>query len=146
MGTSSRRLMATESGRMEKVSTAKMQRVWFKGERWSELAGQEVKMLEVAVEVERTRILRVYSVLPYRTRFDADGRPHPDNITQAHVRMRRALGSYIGQPATMDDQIAALQADASHFWEPTESQWAQAAELLGVPLDELKAARFRSTE
>jgi hypothetical protein len=143
MGTSSRRLMVTELGRMEKVSTAKMQRVWFKGERWSELAGQEVKMLEVAIEVERTRILRVYRVLPYRARFDADGRPHPDEIKRAMVRMSRVLG---GQPATVDDQIAALQADASHFWEPTESQWEQSAHLLGVPVGDLKAAQFRMPE
>jgi len=131
---------------MEKVSTAKMQRVWFKGERWQELAGQEVKMLEVAVEVERTRILHIYRALPYRMLFDADGRPHRWNVARAVLRRGHAIGSYIGKPASMDEHIAALQADANYFWEPTESQWMQAAELLGVAVDELKAARFRSTE
>jgi hypothetical protein len=131
---------------MEKVSTAKLQRVWFKGERWQELAGQEVKMLEVAVEVERTRILHIYRALPYRMLFDADGRPHPGNMSRAVLRRSRAIGAYIGKPASMDEHIAALQADANYFWEPTEGQWMQAAELLGVPLEDLKAARFRTPD
>ena len=139
MGNTIRHLVAKQ-GRVEKISTAKMLRVWLRGERWTEYAGQELKVMEVAVEVERTKILRVLRVLPYRTRFDADGRPHPDDLWNAKKRMARTLEV---KPPTAEEQIAHLQEDASHFWEPTESEWAQAAELLGVRVADLLKAKWR---
>lgn len=138
MGVSTRRFVATASGRIEKISSARVTRVWLQGESWPEYAGQELKMLEVSVEVDRTRVLRVLRVLPYRTRLDAQGRPDPGELWRAQERIRRALGSYIGRPPTIDERIAHLQADASYFWEPTDSEWSQAAVLLGVPAADLK--------
>jgi len=52
MGYSTRYFVATPSGRVEKISAARLMRVWFRGERWPEYAGQELKLLEVAVEVD----------------------------------------------------------------------------------------------
>jgi hypothetical protein len=139
MGHTSRHLVAKPGG-VEKLSTAKLHRVWLRGEQWAEYAGQELKVMEVALEVERTKILRVVRVLPYRTRFDADGRPHPDELWNAKKRMARTLEV---KPPTAEEQIAHLQEDASHFWEPTESEWAQAAELLGVRVSDLLEAKWR---
>jgi hypothetical protein len=115
-------------------------RVWFRGEQWPEYAGQELKLLEVAVEVDHARVLRVMCALPYRTRFDVEGRPDQEELQRAKVRVGRILGPRL---RTTDEQIADLQADASHFWEPTESEWSQAADLLGVRVNDLRNARYR---
>jgi hypothetical protein len=142
MGYTIRHLVAKPGG-VEKISTAKMERVWLRDERWPEYAGQELKILSLTLEVERTKILPVVRVLPYRTRLTADGLPDPGDVWRAKKRMARALDSYLSKPPTAEEQIAHLQEDASYFWEPTEGQWMQSAELLGVPVADLKAARFR---
>jgi hypothetical protein len=139
MGNTIRHLVAKD-GRVEKISTAKILRVWLRGERWPEYAGQELKVMELALEVDRTKILRVLRVLPYRTRFDAEGRPHRDELWKAKKRMARTLESKL---PTAEEQIAHLQEDASHFWEPTDTEWAQAAGLLGVLVSDLVEAKWR---
>jgi hypothetical protein len=54
------------------------------------------------------------------------------------------VGRIRGPPRrTTDEQIADLQADASHFWEPAASEWSQAADLLGVRVADLRKARYR---
>jgi hypothetical protein len=75
----------------------------------TDYAGQELKALEVVVEVEKRRVLNVLRVLPYRTRLGKDGRPHKD---EARKQMARAFS---GNPTTIDEQIARLQADAELF-------------------------------
>jgi hypothetical protein len=117
-----------------------MERIWLHGERWPECAGQEVKLMEVALEVDRTRILRVLSALPHRVQFTADGRPNPDDPWNAKTRIERAFTS---TSPTAEEQIEHLQADASYFWEPTENEWAKAAYLIGVRVADLRKAKFR---
>ena len=144
MGYSSRQFMATPSGRIEKVSFAKLHRIWFKNERWPEVAGQEVKMLEVSVEVDRTRVVRVLRVLPYRRSVDADGDIDRDReLHRGAERYDAYLKRRLNRPTTMDAEIARLEADANYFWEPTESEWNQVAALLGVPVADLKASQHR---
>lgn len=77
---------------------------------------------------------------PIPTRFDVEGRPDQEELQRAKVRVGRILGPRL---RTTDEQIADLQADASHFWEPTESEWSQAADLLGVRVNDLRNARYR---
>lgn len=137
------RFLVAKNGRVQKISAAKLNCVHFDGERWPEVAGQELKLMELALEVDRTRILRVLRVLPYRAQFDADGRPHPGELQNAHKRMVRALDSYTSKSTSVEREIAQLEADASYFWEPTEGEWLLAAELLGVRASDLKKAKFR---
>jgi hypothetical protein len=144
MGLSFREFMATPSGRIEKVSFAKIQRIWFKNERWPEVAGQELKMLNVMVEVDHRKVLRVLRALPTRWRVDANG-----DIDRRWAQHRAAarVDAYIqrrlNRPTTTDAEIARLEADANYFWEPTESEWNQVADLLGVPVADLKASQHR---
>lgn len=63
------RFLVAKNGRVQKISAAKLNCVHFDGERWPEVAGQELKLMELALEVDRTRILRVLRVLPYRAQY-----------------------------------------------------------------------------
>lgn len=93
MGLSLRFLVFPEHpGRAVGVPTSKMERVWLGKEPWPEYAGQELKALEVVVEVEKRRVLNVLRVLPYRTRLGKTGariRTKPGSkwlVTLAHQR------------------------------------------------------------
>jgi hypothetical protein len=144
MGLSFREFMATPSGRIEKVSFAKIQRIWFKNERWPEVAGQELKMLNVMVEVDHRKVLRVLRALPTRWRVDANGDIDRRGAQhRAAARVDAYIQRRLNRPTTTDAEIARLEADANYFWEPTESEWNQVADLLGVPVADLKASQHR---
>lgn len=103
-----------------------------------------LKMLNVMVEVDHRKVLRVLRALPTRWRVDANGDIDRRGAQhRAAARVDAYIQRRLNRPTTTDAEIARLEADANYFWEPTESEWNQVADLLGVPVADLKASQHR---
>lgn len=93
---------------------------------------RESRMLEVMLEVDRRRVVRVLRVLPHRVLLTPDGRY--DQLENGKM-LSRAL-DLISSPKA----IERLQLDASRFWTLNDTQWLNVQFAIGLPLAQLRAA------
>lgn len=148
MGYSLRYFIAEDDGSLTRVPTAKCHRWFPDGEALpAGRAGQELRLLEVVVDVDHHRVTDVLRILPVRHRVREDGK------LDASTAMRLALKrldilerARAGDPGA---QIEELEADANYFWWPTDAQLtALGTVLLKRPpsptqFAELRAAVFK---
>ena len=145
MGYRLRYFIAEDDGGLTRVPTARCHR-WFSDDEALPpgRAGQELRLLEVVVDVDRRRVMNVLRVLPVRHRVREDGR------LDASAAMRLALKrldildrARAGDPRT---QIEELEADANYFWWPTDAQLeALGTVLLERPSSPTQLAELRAT-
>lgn len=91
----------------------------FPRKRITTYAGREITCVEAVVETER------------------DGRV--DMSRQAMERLPSVL-----EPMTVQKTIRNLEIDANRFWVLNESQWLKLSKLLGVSMEDAKAALYRA--
>lgn len=121
MGYALRYFIAEDDGTLTRVPAARCQR-WFSRDEAlpAHWAGQELRLLEVVVDVDRRRVTDVLRILPVRHHVQEDGR------LDASGAMRRALKRLeIAERVATGDreaQIEELEADANHFWWPADPQ------------------------
>ena len=148
MGYSLRYFIAEDDGALTRVPTAKCHR-WFSDDEALPpgRAGQELRLLEVVVDVDRRRVMDVLRILAVRHRVREDGRLDASAAMRLAVKRLDILDrAREGDPWT---QIEELEADANYFWWPTDAQ----IEALGTVLlkrppssaqcAELRAAMFK---
>ena len=148
MGYRLRYFVAEEDGTLTRVPTARYRRWFSEGEVLpAARTGREFRLLEAVVDVDRHRVVGVLRILPVRHWVGSDGR------LDARAAMRMAVNRLeIGEQVSAGNvaaQIEELQADANHFWWPTDAHIeALASALLKRPpspaeLAELGAVLFR---
>ena len=110
-------------------------------------AGQELRLLEVVVDVDRRRVTDVLRILAVRHRVREDGRLDTSAAMRLAMKRLDILDrAREGDPWT---QIEELEADANYFWWPTDAQIeAVGTALLKRPpspaqFAELRAAIFK---
>jgi hypothetical protein len=74
MGVTLRYVVADESGRLARIPAARWERAFHEKESLPEYARQELKVIEVAVEVHGRIVKQVIRVLPFRIRVRPNGR------------------------------------------------------------------------
>jgi hypothetical protein len=140
MGYSLRYFIAEEDGTLTRVPAARCQRWFSRDEALPAHAGQELRLLEVVVDVDRRRVTDVLRILPVRHQVQEDGR------LDASGAMRRALKRLeIAERVDAGDreaQIEELEADANHFWWPADAQ----LEALGMALLKARPGRAQLLE
>ena len=148
MGYRLRYFIAEDDGRLTRVTAVKYHRWSVDDEALpAARAGRELRFLEVAVEVERHRVVDVLRILPVRHWAREDRR------LDVSAAMRLALKRLdirwrveAGDPSAHIDQ---LEADANWFWWPADARLeALGAALLGrspspAQLVALRAVVFR---
>jgi hypothetical protein len=116
-----RYFVAEEDGTLTRVPAARYHRWVSQGEALpAERAGQELKLLEVVVDVDRRRVVDVLRILPVRHWVRKDGRLDARAMLQGALKRLDILERVrAGDPLA---QIEELETDANHFWLPTEPQ------------------------
>jgi hypothetical protein len=108
--------VADPDGRLKYLPFARMMRLWGGTDLLSERAGEEVKLVLVAVEVDHRSVRRVLSVLPRRMGVRPDGTLDTAPAMQQVIEeMAERLG-----PVRADSPASAirqLERDANRFWE-----------------------------
>jgi hypothetical protein len=144
MGYRLRYFVAEEDGQLTRIPTARCDR-WFSDEEAlpPERAGLELKLLEVVVNVDRHYVMNVVRVLPVRHRV------RHDRTLDTSMAIRLALKrldildrARAGDPEAL---IEELEADANHFWWPTDAQlMAMGTALLRRPASPTLCAELRA--
>ena len=148
MGYRLRYFIAEDDGALTRVSTAKCHR-WFSDDEALPpgRAGQELRLLEVVVDVDRRRVMDVVRILAVRHRVREDGRF--DASAAMRLAMKRLDILDRAREGDPETQIEELEADANYFWWPTDAQIeAVGTVLLRRPpspaqFAELRAAMFK---
>jgi len=140
MGVALRYVIADESERLARIPTARWERAYHEKESLPEYAGQELKVIEVAVEVNRRVVEQVIRVLPFRIRVRPNGRL--DVRGHAKLAVRR-LSLFTEDAVDVEHEIAKLQLDANYFWEPEQVHWRALSNLLGIPRSWLEQRIYR---
>ena len=140
MGVALRYVIAEESGRFARIPTARWDRAFREKESLPEYVGQELKVIEVAVKVNRRVVKQVLRVLPFRIRVRPNG--HLDIRGHSEIARRR-LSLLLEDALDSEQVIATLELDANYFWEPERAHWTALSSLLGVPRSELERRIYR---
>ncbi len=140
MGIALRYVIAEESGRFARVPTARWDRAFHEKETLPEYAGQELKVIEVAVEVQGRVVKRVIRVLPFRIRVRPNG--YLDIRGHAKLAVRR-LSLFTEEVVNVEHEIAKLELDANYFWEPEQAHWRALSNLLEIPRSWLEQRIYR---
>jgi hypothetical protein len=129
-------------GRVSRVPSARLSRLWRGTERWPERAGQDLEVVEITLEVDRRVVRRLLRVLPIRLSVADDGRL--DQEQHSRLALRR-LGCVFREDrsSSLAELIGQLEADANYFWEPTSAELASLAERLGRTHPEVERAVYR---
>ncbi len=148
MGYGLRYFIAEDDGRLTRVPAVRYHRWSVDDEALpAARAGRELRVLEVAVEVERHRVVDVLRILPVRHWAGEDRRL--DVSAAMRLALKRLDIRWRVEAGDASAQIDQLEADANWFWWPTDVQLeALGAALLGRPpnpvqLVELRAVVFR---
>jgi hypothetical protein len=140
MGVALRYVIADESGRLSRIPAARWERAFHEKESLPEYAGQELKVTEVALAVNRRVVEQVIRVLPFRIRVRPNGRL--DVRGHAKLAVRR-LSLFTEDAVDVEHEIARLELDANYFWEPEQVHWRALSEILGVPRSRLEQRLYR---
>jgi hypothetical protein len=139
--TSLRYFIADDVGELTAMPQARWHRIIQGKESLPQYAGRDIRYIEAVVEVERRVIRRVLRVLPIRMSVQSDGYIDVDRqMRRAMERMSSSL-----EPVTAEKAIRDLEIDANRFWILNESHWWKLSELLGVSVENLKAALYRAS-
>jgi len=140
MGVALRYVIAGESGRFARIPTARWHRAFHEKESLPEYAGQELKVIEVAVKVIGPVVEQVIRVLPFRIRVRPNG--YLDIRGHSKLAVRR-LSLSTEDAADVEHEIAKLELDANYFWEPEQVHWRALSDLLRVPRSQLERSIYR---
>jgi len=140
MGVTLRYVVSDESGRLAWIPTARWERAFHEKESLPEYAGQELKVIEVVLAVNRRAIEQVIRVLPFRIRVRRNGRL--DVRGHAKLAVRR-LSLFTEDTVDIEHEIARLELDANYFWEPEQVHWRALSEILRVPRSQLEQRIYR---
>jgi hypothetical protein len=121
MGYGLRYFIAADDGALTRVPTARYHRWFSEGEPLPpDRVGCELKVLEAVVEVDHDRVVDVLRILPVRHQVREDGRLDASAAMRAALKRLEILErAYAGDARA---QIEELEADANHFWWPTDAQ------------------------
>ncbi len=145
MGYSLRYFIAENDGGLTRVPTAQCHR-WFSDDEALPpgRAGQELRLLEVVVDVDHHRMMDVLRVLPVRHRVREDG--SLDVSTAMQLALKRLDIVERARAGDARAQIEELEADANYFWWPTDAQLtAVGTVLLKRPPSAAECAELRAT-
>jgi hypothetical protein len=140
MGVALRYVISDESGRLARIPTARWERAFHEKESLPEYAGQELKVIEVAVKVNGRVVGQVIRVLPFRIRVRPNG--YLDIRGHSKLAVRR-LSLFTEDAVDVEHEIARLELDANYFWEPEQVHWRALSEILGVPRRWLEQRIYR---
>jgi len=140
MGVALRYVIADESGRLVRIPTARWERVFHEKESLPEYAGQELRVIEVALAVNRRIVEQVFRVLPFRIRV----RPNGQLDIRGHAKIAvRRLGLLAEDTVDVEHEIARLELDANYFWEPEQVHWRALGKIIGIPRSQLERRIYR---
>jgi hypothetical protein len=140
MGVALRYVIAQESGSFARIPTARWNRAFHEKESLPEYAGQELRVIEVALEVHERVVERVIRVLPFRIKVRLNG--YLDIRGHAKLASRR-LSLFTEDAVEPEHMIATLELDANYFWELEQVHWRALSNLLRVPRDWLEQRIYR---
>ena len=140
MGVALRYVISDESGRLTRIPTARWGRAFHEKESLPEYAGQELKVIEVAVKVNGRVVEQVIRVLPFRIRVRPNGRLDVRGHSKLAVRR---FSLFTEDAMDVEHEIAKLELDANYFWEPEQVHWRALSSLLGVPRSQLERRIYR---
>ncbi len=132
-------------GDLSRVPAARWYRLCEGKARITERAGEELKTLEVVLDVDRRVVQRVVRVLPFRMPVNPAG--SFDRATHWHLAMERlGVGFDPTKTPTDSDVIRQLELDASYFWEPDAGHCAALARAVQVDVEDIARAMRRHVD
>lgn len=132
--------MLDRDGELTRFPAARWDRLWKGTERLAERAGEELKVVEVVLEVDRRAVCRVVRVVPHRVPVTLDG------VLDVETLRRIALERFDFTPAVDRDAarvIRQLELDASSFWELDDRHRVALARALDCRPDDIARASQR---
>jgi hypothetical protein len=134
--------VADSDGQLKLLPFARMMRLWRGSEQLSERAGQEVKLVQIALEVDRCSVRRVLSVLPRRMGVRPDGTL---DTAAARRQVLEELAERLDplRPDTPERAIRRLERDANRFWELDREHTEALAGAIGCDPEDIVRATWR---
>jgi hypothetical protein len=138
MGVTMWEFVEERGGGLRRIPLARWLRLCHDQERWPERAAQELRTVNVILEVQGRRVQRLLRVTGYRIPVSSEGQVLL--FERSHRGLEFALK--VGE-RDADFLIRELEYDASAFWVLEETHISDLARALGVEPDAVRAALFR---
>jgi hypothetical protein len=137
--------MADANGQLHLLPFTRMMRLWQGTHSLSERAGEELKVVQVAIEVDRGAVRRVLSVVPRRIAV------RPDGTLDTAAAMRQVMEELAERldpagPNTPERAIRRLERDANRFWHLDRVHTAALACVIGCDPEDIVQATWRLEE
>jgi hypothetical protein len=134
--------VADANGELHLLPFTRMMRLWQGTHSLSERAGKELKLVQVALEVNRGAIRRVLSVVPRRIAV------RPDGTLDTAAAMRQVMEELAerltpARPDTPERAIRRLERDANRFWDLDRAHTEALACALGCHPEDIVQATWR---
>ncbi len=141
MGLALRYFLVSSSGKLERMAAKRWHRAMKEEGALPEYRAQNLKVLEIVVQVDRRTVTAVLRVLPFRMVVRGDG--SLDVRGHGRLAMER-LSRAFRTAKDLTEQIRELELDANYCWEPEEDHWRQLSEAFELPIKSIRRGLYKS--